>query len=81
MELYPETYSDIEGKIIPACLPDPKVETEFNVKTRHIGNHNLLTTISKDNEDLDNTEQGKYIVQSSDRPVWVFALIPDQILL
>ena len=23
MELYPETYSEIEGKVIPACLPDP----------------------------------------------------------
>ena len=36
MELYPETYSEIEGKVIPACLPD-----------------------TEDDEDLDNTEQGK----------------------
>ena len=37
LELYPETYSEIEGKVIPACLPDPD-----------------------DDEDLDNTERGKY---------------------
>ena len=37
LELYPETYSEIEGKVIPACLPDPE-----------------------DDEDLDNTERGKY---------------------
>ena len=37
LELYPETYSEIEGKVIPACLPEPE-----------------------DEEDLDNTERGKY---------------------
>ena len=23
MELYPEAYSQIDGKVIPACLPNP----------------------------------------------------------
>ena len=30
MELYPETFSEIEGKVIPACLPDPDDDKDLD---------------------------------------------------